>query len=155
RADERRSGSVMAIIKPDRAWTPRRRGSALRLARRAAALLEALLIAPGVGIDVDDVAVLGEAIDEGAEAGGVAEDGAPLLVREIGRDNDRASFVPRAHDAEEQVGGARVAGDVAQLVEDQQVGLGVAAEAALDGGDRFVSQEVGEGAGEGGEADGV
>src|SRR6185437_12357072 len=140
---------------PDRAWSPRRWESALGLAGRAASPLEALLVAPGVGVDVDDVAVLGEAVDEGAEAGGVAEDGAPLLVREVGGDDDGAGFVPLAHDAEEQVGGARVAGDVAQLVEDEQVGLGVAAESALDGGDGLVPQEIGEGAGEGGEADSV
>ena len=54
------------------------------------------------------MAVLGEAVDEGAEAGCVAEDGAPLLVREIGGDHDRPSFMPRADDPEEQVGGARI-----------------------------------------------
>src|SRR5271155_4756799 len=129
--------------------------SALRLARRACLLLEPLLVAPGVSVDVDDVAVLGEAIDERAEARGVAEDGAPLLVREIGGDHDRPGFMPLADDPEEQVSGARVAGDVAQLVQNQEVGLRVAAEAPLDRGDRFVAQEIGEGGGEGGEADGV
>jgi len=37
--------------------------------------------------------VLSEAADEGAEARGVVEDGPPLLECEIGRDDDRASFV--------------------------------------------------------------
>jgi hypothetical protein len=97
----------MAIIKPDRSLSRRERESALRLAERAAISLEPLLVASGVGVDVDDVAVLGEAVDEGAEAGGIAEDDAPLLVREIGRDHDWPGFVPLAHDAEEEVGAAK------------------------------------------------
>lgn len=36
-------------------------------------------MAPGVGIDVDDVAVLSEPIDEGAQAGRVVKDGAHCL----------------------------------------------------------------------------
>jgi len=99
--------------------------------------------------------VLGETIDEGAEAGGVAEEGAPLLVGEVGRDGDRAGLVPLADDAEEQVGGARVARHVAELIQDQQVGPGVAAEASLDRGDGVVAEQIGEGACEGGEADRV
>ena len=58
----------MAIIKPDRSRSRRGRESAPRLAGRTAVSLEPLLVAPGVGIDVDDVAVLGEAVDECAEA---------------------------------------------------------------------------------------
>src|SRR5580693_10047673 len=88
---------------------PRSRWSALRLRGGAPLAVEPLLVAPGVGVDVDDVAVLGESVDEGAEAGGVSEDGAPLLVREVGGDHDRPGLVPLAHDAEEQVGGAGVA----------------------------------------------
>jgi hypothetical protein len=99
--------------------------------------------------------VLGEAIDEGAEAGGVAEEGAPLLVGEVGGDDDGALLVPLADDAEEQVGGARVARHVPELVQDQQVGPGVAAEASLDRGDGVVAEQIGESAGEGGEADRV
>jgi len=40
-------------------------------------------VAPGVGVDVDAVAVLGEAVDEGADAGGARKDGAPLLEGEV------------------------------------------------------------------------
>src|SRR5580693_3596753 len=134
---------------------PRRRWSALRLRGGAPLAVEPVLVAPGIGVDVDDVAVLGESVDEGAEAGGVSEDGAPLLVREVGGDHDRPRLVPLAHDAEEEVGGARVAGDVSQLVQDQEIGLGVAAEASFDRGDRLVAEEVGERARERGEADGV
>jgi hypothetical protein len=46
--------------------------------------LEGVLVAPGFGVDVDLVAVLGEAVDESADAGGAGEDGAPLLEGEVG-----------------------------------------------------------------------
>ena len=55
----------------------------LRAARSAASLLRQESVTPGVGVDVDEMAVLGEAVDEGAHAGGAREDGAPLLVGEL------------------------------------------------------------------------
>lgn len=71
----------------------------------------------GLGVDVEDVAVLGEAVDERAEAGGVVEDGPPLLVSEVGRDHDGALLVSAADDVEEEVGRSGVAGDVSELVQ--------------------------------------
>jgi hypothetical protein len=47
-----------------------------------------VLVAPRLGVDVERVAVLGEAVDERAKARGVEKDRAPLLVGEIGREND-------------------------------------------------------------------
>jgi len=38
-----------------------------------------VLLAPGVGVDVDDVAVLGEAVDEGDDTGGAREDRSRVL----------------------------------------------------------------------------
>jgi hypothetical protein len=75
--------------------------------------------APGVGVDVDLVAVLGEAVDESDDAGGAGEDGAPLFEGKVGRDDRRAVLVAAADDFEEDVGGAAVAREVAELVEDQ------------------------------------
>ena len=42
-----------------------------------------LLLAPRVGVDVEDVTGLGEAVDECGNAGGAGEDGAPLLEAEV------------------------------------------------------------------------
>jgi hypothetical protein len=44
--------------------------------------------------------VLGEAIDECAEAGGVAEVRGPLLVGEVGGDDGGAALVSSGDDAE-------------------------------------------------------
>lgn len=86
--------------------------------------------------------MLGEAVDEGAEAGRVAEDGAPLLVGEVRGDDDRAALVPVTDDAEEQVRAVGVAGDVAELVDDEEVAAGVAAQPPLDRGDGLAAEQV-------------
>src|SRR5689334_22018004 len=45
----------------------------------AAVTGQRILLAPGVGVDVDDVTVLREAVDERDDAGGAREHGTPLL----------------------------------------------------------------------------
>ena len=51
------------------------------------AMLEIMYIAPGVGVDIDAMTVLGEAIDEGDDAGGAWEDGSPLFESQVGGDH--------------------------------------------------------------------
>ena len=99
--------------------------------------------------------MLCEAIDESAEAGGILEDSAPLLVGEVGGEDDRAQLVAAADNVEEQVGGAAVAGDVAELVEDEQIGRGIPFKASFGGWQRLLTQEIGEGGGDGAEEHGV
>lgn len=113
-----------------------------------------MLLAPGVGVDVDGVAVLGEAIDEGYDTRGAGKDGTPLLECEVGGDHRRALLVTTADDVIEEVGGAIVARQIPEFVEDQDVGSGIATETALEGGQRLLAQQVGEGGGEGRKADG-
>jgi sirohydrochlorin ferrochelatase len=67
--------------------------SLLRAAAVGVPSLPALLLAPPLGVDVDDVTVLREAIDERTEARRVAEHRAPLLVAEVGRDPTIADAV--------------------------------------------------------------
>jgi hypothetical protein len=62
------------------------------------------------------------------------EHGAPLLESDVGRDDHRFGLVAQADDAEEQVCGAAVARDVAELVDQEKVGRGVAAQPSLGGG---------------------
>lgn len=90
-----------------------------------------MLVAPGVAEDLDAVAVLGEAVDERHHAGGAGEDGAPLLEGEVGGDDRRGALVTAADEVIEDLGGAAAAGQIAELVEEQKVRRGAAAEAAL------------------------
>jgi hypothetical protein len=76
-------------------------------------------VSPGVGVDVEGVAVLSEAVDQGAEARGIVEHGAPLLVSEIGGQDDRAFFVSATDDVKQQIGGPAVARDISKFVQNE------------------------------------
>src|ERR1700733_2441713 len=108
-----------------------------------------MLVAPGLTDDLDAMAVLGESIDERDDAGGTGERVAPLLEGEVGRDDRRALLVTTADDVVEDVGGAGVAGQVAELVKHDQIRGGVATEPTLEGGHRLLADEIGERGGEG------
>ena len=69
-------------------------------------------LAPGVGIDVDGVAGLGEPIDECGDAGRTGEDGTSLLEREVGGDDGGAHLMATADDVVEDVAAASVGGQV-------------------------------------------
>src|SRR5512145_2494727 len=89
-------------------------------------------LSPGVAVDVEGVAILGEAIDEGGDARGSGEDGAPGLEREIGRDDGGSFLVPAADDVEEEVCGSRVTREISDFVQDEQARLRVSAQPALE-----------------------
>ena len=96
-------------------------------------------LAPGIGIDVDDVAVFGEAVDESHDASGTRKDGAPLLVRQVGGDDGGFGFVPTTDDVVQEVGRATVAGKVAKLVDDQDMRRQIALAQAAFGNGRLDS----------------
>lgn len=73
---------------------------------------------------------------------------------QVGGDDSGALLVPTADEVVEEDGGAAVAWQVAQLVQDQ-LRTTIPTEATLEGWERLLFQEVREGAGEGGEAHGV
>jgi hypothetical protein len=61
-------------------------------------VVETVGLAPRVGVDGETMAVLVEAVDEGDDAGGAGEDGAPLLEGEVGGDDRGALLVAAADD---------------------------------------------------------
>src|SRR6266540_875356 len=61
-----------------------------------------------------------EAVDERGGASGVGEDGGPLTESEVRGEDDAALLVAAAHDLEERVNFPIVAGEVADLVDDQE-----------------------------------
>jgi hypothetical protein len=60
-------------------------------------------LSPGVAVDIEDVAMLCEAVDQGYDASGSGEDGAPFLEGEIGGDDRAGAFVPSTDDAVEEI----------------------------------------------------
>jgi hypothetical protein len=82
-----------------------------------------VLVVPRRADDLDTITVLGEAVDERDQARGSREGVSPLLAGEICRDDRRALLVATADDVVEDVGGAGIARQVTELVENSRSGL--------------------------------
>src|SRR6266566_4680272 len=126
--------------------------------------------AEAVAPDVDDMAVVHEAVDQGAGHDVVAEDLAPILEAFVAREHGGGPLVAAAHELEEEHGAGACDREVAELVDDQErrederleplaeptrrlgflerrdeIGEGAVVDAAatLGGGDREADREVG------------
>jgi hypothetical protein len=73
-----------------------------------------------------------EPVDEGGGDHRVAEDLTPLLEAAVGGDDDRAALIAAGDEREEVVGGLAFEGEVADLVDDQEVVALQAAELGLE-----------------------
>src|SRR5271169_6555579 len=108
-------------------------GRVLRLpSSGGATLLSLLRLAQPVALalDHDELGAMDQAVDESDDAGGVGEDRGPLCEGLVGREDDRLVLVvPAGDDLEEQVGVPRVVREVADLVDAEDGGLDVGAEA--------------------------
>src|SRR3990170_4293904 len=82
---------------------------------------QALLEAVGVSLEFEDVAAMGEAVQEGSGQAGVAEDLRPAGEVQIGGDQHRPPLVALGEDAEQQLGAGLGEGDEPDLVQNEQV----------------------------------
>src|SRR6266487_3407529 len=73
--------------------------------------------AEAVAPDVDDMAVVHEAVDQGAGHDVVAEDLAPILEAFVAREHGGGPLVAAAHELEEEHGAGACDREVAELVE--------------------------------------
>ena len=81
----------------------------------------------------DGLGVMQQPVQQrGGQDAVVVEDAGPLLVDAVGRNGDAAAFVAVADDLEEDVGAELVDGQIAKLVDTQQLGAEVAVQGALD-----------------------
>ena len=101
----------------------------------------------------DDLGVVDEAIDERDGTARVGEDGRPVGECQVCREDQAFPFVAPADDLEEQVGGARVVGQIAQLVEHQESALAVGVQAAGKAAGGLLAAEIEQQLGGGGEQD--
>ena len=99
--------------------------------------------------------MVGQAVDQGDGARGVGKDGVPVLEQQVGGDEQGAVFVAAADELEEEVGGSGVVGQVAQLVDQEKPRPRVVPEASFEGACGFLSVEVEQQVGGGGEEGGV
>src|SRR5277367_1370362 len=72
----------------------------------------------------EDVAAMGETIEQRGRHLRVAEHGGPLAEAEIGRDDDAGTLVELAEQMEEQRSAGGAERQVAEFVEDDEVGIG-------------------------------
>ena len=95
-----------------------------RAAGTAGAGSGAVLEAPALVSGLDDLAMMGQAVEQGCGHLGVAEDGRPFAEGEVGGDDDRGALVEPAHEVEEQLPAGLGEGQVAEFVEDDEVAPG-------------------------------
>jgi hypothetical protein len=88
--------------------------------------------APGLGAGVDNVRAVGEAVDDGFREPGVGEHLGPFSERQVGGHDQAAAFVSFGEDLEDELGGAVGQRQVAQLVQADEFGAGVAANDACE-----------------------
>src|SRR3954453_21673951 len=111
---------------PERRWLAR--GSSAGCP--GALVAEAVVEAPGLSAGVDDVRAVGEAVNDGLGEPGVGEDLGPLAEGRVGGDDKRSAFVALGEDLEDELGGAVGQREIAELVNDDQLGAGVAGDDA-------------------------
>ena len=84
----------------------------------------AVLEAEAVVSGFEDVAAVGEAVEQRGRHLRVAEHGGPFAEAEIGRDDDAGALVELAQQMEEQRPAGGAERQVAEFVEDDEVGVG-------------------------------
>ena len=82
-----------------------------------------------VAFQGDEFGAVDEAVDEGDHTSGVGEDVVPFPERFVGGEDNGAVLISARDDLEEEVGIAVVIGEIAELVDTKDSGLGVAAKA--------------------------
>ena len=85
-------------------------------------------VAGGAGLD--DVGVVGDAVDDGGGEAGVGEGFGPFAEWGVGGDSDCGAFFSFGEDLEEQFGGVLVEAHVAEFVDGEEVVAAVAGDDA-------------------------
>src|SRR5919106_769163 len=111
-------------------WSGDRRSRASFGGGLCSLLAQAVAEAPGLGAGVDDVRAVGEAVDDGLREPGVGEHLRPLAERQVGRDDQAAALMSFGEDLEDELGGAVGQREIAQLINDDKLGAGVACDDA-------------------------
>jgi hypothetical protein len=91
---------------------------------------ESVFEAPGLAAGLDDVGAVGEPVDDCFGEARVGEDSGPLAEGEVGRDDQRGALVAFGDDLEDELGRAFGEREVAELVDDEELDAGVAADDA-------------------------
>ncbi len=103
----------------------------------------AIFEAPALVAGLDDVAMMGEAVEERGRHLGVAEHARPLAESEVGGDDVRSLPLEPADQVEEELSARLREGQVAELVQDHEVNESEeTGDAALAGGPGLALERV-------------
>ena len=80
--------------------------------------------APAVVSGFDDIAMMGQTIEQCGRHLGVGEDGRPFAEGEIGGDDDRGALVEPADEMEQELAASLSERQIAELVENDEVHAG-------------------------------
>ncbi len=83
--------------------------------------LPALLEAEALSVHLQDMDMVGQAVEEGPREPFRAKDFGPLVKGQVGGSQDRAAFIALAEDLEEQLGASLGQGYEAQFVDNQEL----------------------------------
>ena len=81
----------------------------------------AVLETPAFVAGLDDVAVVGQAVEQGGRHLWIAKDARPIAEGEIGGDDDRGALVEPADQMEQQLTAGLGEGEIAEFIEDDEV----------------------------------
>ena len=81
-------------------------------------------MAPAVVAGFDDLAVMGETVEECGSPFGVTKDRGSFTESKLGSDNDRSAFIEAADEIEQQLPACLGKGQIAQFVEHDEVNAG-------------------------------
>ena len=91
---------------------------------RVVLIVVAAFEAPAVVAGLDDVAVVGEAVEQRGRHLGVAEHARPFTEGEIGGDDDRGALVEPADEVEQELAAGLGERQIAEFIEDDEVHAG-------------------------------
>ena len=97
--------------------------------------------AVGLAVDGQDLGVVDEAVDQRDDAGSVGEDLAPLGERAVGCDDGAVALVTAADELEQEIGVAVGIGEISDLIDGEEVGVSIVAQAPTQ---RGIAVECGE-----------
>ncbi len=83
-----------------------------------------MLEAPALVAGFNDVAVMGQPVEQRGGHLGIAEDGRPFAEGEVGRDDDRGMLVEPADQMEQELSAGTGKRQVAEFIKDQQIEAG-------------------------------
>jgi hypothetical protein len=84
-------------------------------------MITAAFEAPTVVAGLDDIAMVGQAVEQRGGHLGIAEHAGPFAESEVGGDNDRGAFVEPTNKVEQELATRLGEREIAEFVEDNEV----------------------------------